>query len=66
MKSFANDSLLALAGGYATGTYQVEHSSGVNPLVSQIIVPLIGCFMVPIAKAGALIIIKKLKQKFGK
>ena len=60
------DSLLAFSSGSATAMYQAQNPSSVNPLVSQILIPLVGAVLVPFLKDLSLLAIKALSAKMKK
>lgn len=61
-----NDSLLAMAGGAAAGTYVAQTTPGTDPWVTQILVPFLGAVLVPFFKELSMFAIKYLKDKHAK
>lgn len=63
MHSTPADSILAFASGSTTAMYQASNPSSINPLVSQVLIPLIGAVIVPFLKDLSILAIKYLSSK---
>lgn len=59
------DSILAMAGGVAAGTYVTQTTPGTDPWITQILVPFVAAVLVPFFKELSLIGIKYFKQKLA-
>lgn len=57
-----NDSLWAMAGGSAAGTYSQIYPHP-NPWISQVVIPLLGALLVPLIKEATVYLINKVKRK---
>lgn len=63
MNHHLTDSTLSLVGGVATGTMAVNSNPEINPVIAQIVMPLIGAIVVPFLKDLSLIAIAAIKRR---